>query len=303
MRLGVIVLPEQRWADAAHRWRRLDEWGFDTAWTYDHLAWRTLADSPWFATVPTLMAAAVVTSRIRLGTFVASPNFRHPVPFAKELMSLDDVSGGRFVLGVGAGGTGLDARVLGQDELSPGERVSRFKEFVELLHLLLSSPSTSYDGSWFRAVEARMLPGCVQAPRLPFVVAANGPKAMRVAAWHGQGWVTTGVTPPDAGEDRWWSGVAEACGRMDGALTDEGRSPSDIERYLSLDASGAFGLSSVDHLRDACGRARALGFAEVVVHWPRADGVYEGSESVLESVATELLPELHPTTGESKRPA
>jgi len=299
VRLGVIVLPEQRWPDAEHRWRRLDEWGFDTAWTYDHLAWRTLADGTWFATVPTLTAAAVATSRIRLGTFVASPNFRHPVPFAKELMSLDDVSGGRFVLGVGAGGTGRDAQVLGRDELSPGERVSRLAEFVELLDLLLTSPSTSYDGSFYRAVDARMLPGCVQAPRLPFVVAANGPKAMRVAARHGQGWVTTGVTPPDAGEDRWWSGVAEACGRMDGALNDEGRSPGDIERYLSLDASGAFALRSVDHLRDAAGRARALGFAEVVVHWPRAEGVYEGSEAVLESVATELLPELHPATGES----
>src|SRR5687768_4817719 len=118
MRVGVIVLPEQRWSDASSRWRRLDEWGFDSAWTYDHLAWRSLADGPWFATVPTLAAAAGVTSRIRLGTFVASPNFRHPVPFAKELMGLDDISGGRFVLGVGAGGTGFDASVLGTNELS-----------------------------------------------------------------------------------------------------------------------------------------------------------------------------------------
>ena len=238
-----------------------------------------------------------MTRRIRLGTFVTSPNFRHPVPFAKELMSLDDVAGGRFVLGVGAGGTGLDARVLGQDVLSAGERVGRFAEFVELLDLLLTSPSTSYDGSWYRSAEARMLPGCVQAPRLPFVVAANGARAMRVAARHGQGWVTTGMTTDEgAGEDRWWAGVAEAVSRMDGVLADEGRSPGDLERYLSLDASGAFGLASVDHLRDAIGRAQGLGFAEVVVHWPRAEGVYEGSEAVLEEVATELLPELHTAT-------
>ena len=86
--------------------------------------------------------------------------------------------------------------------------------------------------------------------------------------------------------------VAEAVSRMDGVLADEGRSPGDLERYLSLDASGAFGLSSVDHLRDAVGRAGGLGFAEVVVHWPRAEGVYAGSEAALEEVATELLPEL-----------
>ena len=293
MRLGVIVLPDQRWNDAAHRWRRLDEWGFDSAWTYDHLAWRSLADGPWFATVPTLTAAALVTDRIRLGTFVASPNFRHPVPFAKELMSLDDVSGGRFVLGIGAGGTGFDATVLGADDLSAGQRVDRFAEFVELLDVLLTSPRTSYDGSWFRAVDARMHPGCVQQPRLPFVVAANGPSAMRVAAVHGQAWVTTGVTPPEDGEERWWSGVANASSRMDAALEAVDRDPADLERYLSLDASGMFALSSTEHLTDAVGRAASLGFAECVVHWPRPGGVYAGDEGVLEQVAANVLPELH----------
>jgi alkanesulfonate monooxygenase SsuD/methylene tetrahydromethanopterin reductase-like flavin-dependent oxidoreductase (luciferase family) len=293
MRLGVIVLPELRWSDAADRWRRLDEWGFDSAWTYDHLSWRSLADKPWFATVPTLTAAALVTGRIRLGTFVASPNFRHPVPFAKELMSLDDVSNGRFQLGVGAGGTGFDAGVLGDRELSAGERVSRFSEFVELLDRLLTEPITSYDGTWFRAIGARMVPGCVQQPRLPFVVAANGPSAMRVAAVHGQAWVTTGVTPPEDGEERWWSGVANASSRMDAALENVGRDPADLERYLSLDASGVFALSSLEQCRDAVGRAESMGFAEVVVHWPRPDGVYSGDEAVLEQVAAELLPELH----------
>jgi alkanesulfonate monooxygenase SsuD/methylene tetrahydromethanopterin reductase-like flavin-dependent oxidoreductase (luciferase family) len=293
MRVGVIVLPEHRWSDAAHRWRRLDEWGFDSAWTYDHLAWRSLADGPWFATVPTLAAAAGVTSRIRLGTFVASPNFRHPVPFAKELMGLDDISGGRFVLGVGAGGTGFDASVLGTNELSAGERVDRFAEFVELLDRLLTSPRTSYDGTWFRAVNARMIPGCVQKPRLPFVVAANGPKSMQVAATHGQAWVTTGVTPVEDGEERWWSGVANAISRMNAALETVRRDPTGFERYLSLDASGTLALSSVERLRDTIGRAESLGFAEVVVHWPRPDGVYAGDEAVLEQVAAEVLPELH----------
>ncbi len=73
MRLGVVVLPELRWAQARDQWQRLDEWGYHSAWTYDHLAWRSLADGPWFATVPTLTAAALVTTTIRLGTFVASP--------------------------------------------------------------------------------------------------------------------------------------------------------------------------------------------------------------------------------------
>ncbi len=294
MRLGVVVLPEERWADARQQWQQLDTWGFHSAWTYDHLAWRSLADGPWFATVPVLAAAALATSTIRLGTFVASPNFRHPVPFAKELMTLDDLSGGRFQLGVGAGGTGFDAAVLGTGDLTPRQRVDRFGEFVELLDRLLTKPITSYDGTWFRAIGARMVPGCVQQPRLPFVVAANGPRAMRVVARHGQAWVTTGITPPDAGEDAWWAALPGARDRLDDALRAEGRDPGDVERYLSVDSSGAFGLDSVEHLRDVLGRAGELGFDEVVVHRPRPDGVYAGDLAVLERMAAEVLPDLDP---------
>src|SRR6478736_5578596 len=110
--VGVVVLPQQRWTEAAARWRAVEQMGFAHAWTYDHLALQKLAGEPWFATVPTLTAAALVTERIGLGTWVASPNYRHPMPFAKELISLDDVSDGRFILNVGAGGSGWDAAVL-----------------------------------------------------------------------------------------------------------------------------------------------------------------------------------------------
>src|SRR5699024_10511706 len=119
-------------------------------------------------------------------TWVASPNFRHPVPFAKDVMGLDDISEGRLLLGVGAGGTGFDAEVLGPP-VTPRVRADRFEEFVELLDVLLRDPVTTWSGTHFEAHGARMLPGCVQQPRVPFVVAANGPRALRVAARHGQG--------------------------------------------------------------------------------------------------------------------
>src|SRR2546421_6562234 len=115
MRFGVVILPEHRWPEGQRLWRRAEELGFDHGWTYDHLAWRSLRDGPWFGAVPTLAAAALATTRIRLGPLVASPNFRHPVPFAKELMTLDDVCGGRMTLGIGSGGAGGDATMLGQE--------------------------------------------------------------------------------------------------------------------------------------------------------------------------------------------
>ena len=172
MRLGVVILPEHPWREGRAIWQRAEALGFDHVWTYDHLSWRTLRDDPWFDAMPTLTAAALATERIRLGTLVASPNFRHPVPFAKELMTLDDISGGRLTLGIGSGGTGWDATVLGTPAWSPRERAAA-------------------DG-------ARNIPGCVQQPRVPLAIAATGPRAMRLAVTYGQTWVTTGDRGPES---------------------------------------------------------------------------------------------------------
>ena len=191
MRFGLTILPETRWTEAAPRWRAAEELGFDHAWTYDHLVWAGLPDSPWFGTTPTLTAAAMVTSTIRLGTFVTSPNYRHPVTLMRDLLALDDISGGRFTLGLGTGGD-LDARLLGGPDLTVRQRVERFHEFAELLDALLTRDHVDADGRWFRAVDARTLPGPVQQPRIPFVMAANGPRSLRLAARLGQGWVTNG---------------------------------------------------------------------------------------------------------------
>src|SRR3954469_7693694 len=139
MRVGMVILPELRWSQAQERWRRAEEYGFAHAWTYDHLAWRDLADGPWFDAVATLTAAATATQTTRLGTLVASPNFRHPVHFAREITALDDISKGRLTLGLGAGAAApsFDALVLGGPDLTTRERVDRFGEFLELLDLLL----------------------------------------------------------------------------------------------------------------------------------------------------------------------
>jgi alkanesulfonate monooxygenase SsuD/methylene tetrahydromethanopterin reductase-like flavin-dependent oxidoreductase (luciferase family) len=244
VRIGIVILPDERWAIASRRWRLAEEYGFDHAWTYDHLGWRDLIDGPWFDAVPTLTAAAMVTGRIRLGTFVASPNFRHPVHFAREITALDDISAGRLLLGVGAGGTGFDSAVLGGPELTPRERVDRFTEFLALLTHLLENDRTDFTGTHYRAVNARTTPGPVQQPRPPLVVAANGPRALRLAAQYGDGWVTTGAQAVDD-EAAWWRSVAEVSARFTDAAGD--RSP---DRYLNLDSSPVFSLSSVAAFTD-----------------------------------------------------
>ncbi|MEV6814024.1 LLM class flavin-dependent oxidoreductase [Micromonospora sp. NPDC051296] len=290
MRIGIVILPDQRWSVAQHRWRQADEWGFDHAWTYDHLGWRDLVDGPWFDSMTTLTAAATVTSRIRLGTLVASPNFRHPAAFARQVTALDDVAGGRVLLGVGAGGIGFDSAVLGGETLPPRQRVDRFAEFIELLDAILLKDGTTWRGDWFATVDARNNPGCVQAPRVPFVVAANGPRSMRLAARFGQGWVTTGPGEDDLAA--WWAGVAEMVSRLDSTLVAEGRDPASLDRYLSLDSAPVFSLSSAQFFADQVGRAAELGFTDVITHWPRESSWYAGDEVVLVDVATRLLPGL-----------
>lgn len=297
MRHGIVILPQQPWAEARRVWQQAEELGFDHAWTYDHLSWRSLADQPWGATIPTLTAAATSTTTIRLGTFVSSPNFRHPVPFAKDLATLDDVSGGRFLLGVGSGGTGFDAFVLGQSQLTGRERHERFVEFVRGLDALLrfeepgsggiSAGGISFKGEWFTAHEARMVGTPAQHPRMPFIVAADGPKGLQLVAELADGWVTLGHESDDL--DAWWQSVAEVSRRLDDVLAEHGRDSASLDRYLNLDIH-QYALESVGAWEDAVGRASALGFTDVVTHWPRNDGVYAGSEEVLIEVASRLRP-------------
>ena len=101
----------------------------------------------------TLAGLARETSRIRLGTLVSSPNYRHPVTFMRDLLALDDISGGRIICGLGTGGD-VDARLLGEAH-TVRERVDRFHEFTALLDRLLREDHVDHAGDHYRAVDAR----------------------------------------------------------------------------------------------------------------------------------------------------
>ena len=281
LRHGITILPEAPWREAAPRWRAAEQLGFDHAWTYDHLVWGGLPESPWHAAVPTLAAAAGVTSRIGLGTFVASPNYRHPYPFVRELHTLDDLTGGRLLCGVGTGGD-LDSGILGES-YPVRDRVDRFHEFVGLLRRLLHEDHVEHDGVWYRTRDARTLPGPAGEP-VPLLVAANGPRSIRLAAALGDGWVTFGGQGDTL--DGWFGHVAGLSSRYEDACALAGREPG--RRVLSLDASPRYALESAATYAEMAGRAAELGFTDVVTHWPRAEGPYAGDEAVLEQVAATL---------------
>jgi alkanesulfonate monooxygenase SsuD/methylene tetrahydromethanopterin reductase-like flavin-dependent oxidoreductase (luciferase family) len=272
MRVGVVVLPEHSWQRARVVWQRMEEFGFAHAWTYDHLSWRGFRDKAWYGAIPTLTAAAAVTSRIRLGTLVGSPNFRHPVSLARELVTVDDVSGGRFTLGFGAGGLGFDATVCGNAPWSNAERSRRYAEFVTMLDRLLTDRELTYRGEYYAADGARAHPGCVQEPRIPFYLAATGEKGMRLAATLGQGWISNA---PDAT-------LADQVRRFNDAC--DGR---ELSRLIVADSADRQPLASIEAFRDAAGRYAELGFTDLVVHEPRAEPPYQADYAVLEQVAAE----------------
>ncbi|MFF7330564.1 LLM class flavin-dependent oxidoreductase [Streptomyces sp. NPDC008150] len=292
LRLSTVILPVDRWHEGGRdKWRRAEELGFHATYTYDHLSWRTFRDGPWFGAVPTLTAAAAVTERLRLGTLVTSPNFRHPVTLAKDLISLDDVSGGRITLGIGAGGNGFDATVLGQEPWTPRERADRFGEFVPLLDRLLTEDAVSQRGEFYSADEARDIPGCVQRPRLPFAVAATGPRGMRLAARYGQAWVTTGDPKlfEEGTPEQSRAALAGQVGRLGAACEETGRDVAELDKILltafTPDRNRPF--ESVEAFVDFAGRHAELGFTEIVVHWPIADSEFAIDPGVFEAIVTE----------------
>ena len=300
MRLSTVILPYRRWHERGRAaWQRAEELGFHTAYTYDHLSWRSFRDGPWFGAIPTLTAAAGVTEQMRLGTLVTSPNFRHPVTLAKELISLDDISGGRVTLGIGAGGNGFDATVLGQEPWTPRERADRFAEFVPLLDRLLTEDGqdgVSYVGDFYSAHEARNIPGCVQRPRLPFAVAATGPRGLRLAARYGQAWVTTGDpklyetgTPEQSRR-----ALRDQVEKLGKACADIGRDTDALDKVLLTGFTPDRGrpLESLDAFVDFAGQHRELGFTEIVIHWPIPDSDFAADEAVFERIAMEGLTQL-----------
>jgi alkanesulfonate monooxygenase SsuD/methylene tetrahydromethanopterin reductase-like flavin-dependent oxidoreductase (luciferase family) len=285
MRIGVLMLPTDPWPQTVARARHLEELGYASLWTYDHLSWRRYRNRPWFAAVPWLTGLAAATSTVRLGTMVASPNFRHPVTLAKEAMTLDHISGGRITLGIGAGGEGFDATVLGGEPLRPAERADRLAEFVEVLDALLRHPETSHRGKRYAVDAAMMLPGCVQQPRLPLAVAAAGPRTLALAARYADAWISVAgsagrVAPPV----RW------QVEQLDEQCASIGRDPAGIERILLIGDVDDRPLSSVAAFAEFTGRYAELGFGEIVFHHPRPDDpVWTDDPRIVDAIAAELF--------------
>jgi alkanesulfonate monooxygenase SsuD/methylene tetrahydromethanopterin reductase-like flavin-dependent oxidoreductase (luciferase family) len=288
MQIGLVILPSDGWREAKALWQWADGAGFATAWTYDHIRWGGMPDGPWHAAIPVLAAAAGVTSSVRLGTLVATPNFRHPVTLARDALALDDLSAGRLDLGLGPGSAGPDATALGQEAWLPSERMARFGEFLQVLRPIIdgaASTSTTMTTAHYSAVAVPSTPGAVQSP-LPLTIAAGGAKGLELAARYGQQWVTIG---PTGAAPRTADSVLDAARRQSGQLVAAcrtgGRDPGTIGKVLLWTPVEPV-LTSVDQFDELVGPYAELGFDQFVLHHPEQTGPYGGSCAVFERIAS-----------------
>jgi len=219
---------EVRWPELLDMTRAIEDLGFDSVWVGEHLLYRwedRPARGPWEAW--TLLAAiAASTTRIELGPLVACTNFHNPALLAKQAATIDELSGGRFVLGLGAGWNETEFRAYGY----PYEhRIDRFEEAFTIIRTLLREGAIDFDGRWYQARDCELLP---RGPRLagpPLMIGSNGPRMLHPTMPYADSW------------NSWYNdfgnrpgGVAPLRDRVDEACRDVGRDPTDVERTLAI---------------------------------------------------------------------
>ena len=158
------------------RVRRAEALGYDVLLVTDHL---TRQLSP----VPAMAAAAAVTTRLRIGSYVFANDFRHPLMLAREAATMDVLSGGRLEFGLGAGWRVSDYRQLGIPYDPPAMRIDRLEEALGIIRRLFAGETVTHEGPAYRLGAARLSPAPVQAP-IPIMLGGGGPRLMRIAAQH-----------------------------------------------------------------------------------------------------------------------
>jgi alkanesulfonate monooxygenase SsuD/methylene tetrahydromethanopterin reductase-like flavin-dependent oxidoreductase (luciferase family) len=288
MRLGVVIPQVRPWRELAVDFAWAEVTGYDVAYVYDHLTHPTAAGGWLGDGFSTLVAAASATTTMELGTLVASATLHSPVALARLAATVDDVSGGRLVLGLGAGSPRC-ALVDRDEEPTPGEMSRRLADVVSGLRAVWDG-AQAWQGETrgFSGIETLPLPPGATPPFL--MLAAHGPRALRLVARYADGWNTYGGPGATTlGPDDFWSAVQAQAARLDEACEAESRDPRDLRRSLLLGYGIVRPTESVAAYLEAVERGEALGFDELVVYGPGAEGGPFASDPDVHAEALERL--------------
>jgi len=227
-----IQLPEVerdvRWPELLDMTRAIEDLGFDSVWVGEHLLYRWTdrpARGPWEAWA-VLAAIAVSTARIELGPLVACTNFHNPALLAKQAATIDELSGGRFVLGLGAGWNETEFRAYGYPF---DHRIDRFEEAFTIIRTLLREGAIDFDGRWYQARDCELLPRGPRPAGPPLMIGSKGPRMLRATMAHADSWNAwyndTGNRP---------SGIPAVRALVDEACREVGRDPAQVERTVAV---------------------------------------------------------------------
>ncbi len=229
LRVG-IQLPE---VERAVRWPELrdmagvaEDAGFDSLWVGDHLLYRDPGEAPrgpWEAW-SILAALAELTERVQLGPLVASVSFHNPAMLAKKAAAVDEISGGRLILGLGAGWNEPEYRAFG---FPFDHRVERFEEAFAIIRGLLRDGAVDFEGRYHQARDCVLLPP--PARRVPIMVGTVGPRMLRLAAAHADAWNAWFTWYGNTVE-----GLRELREKVDEACAAVGRDPGTLERTVAV---------------------------------------------------------------------
>jgi alkanesulfonate monooxygenase SsuD/methylene tetrahydromethanopterin reductase-like flavin-dependent oxidoreductase (luciferase family) len=219
---------EVRWPELLDMIRAIEDLGFDSIWVGEHLLYRFFdrePRGPWEAW--TLMAAiAAVTSRVEFGPLVACTNFHNPALLAKQATALDEVSGGRLILGLGAGWNETEFVAYGYPY---DHRIARFEEAFTIIRSLLREGAVDFEGRWYQVRDCEILPRGPRPAGPPLMIGSNGPRMLRatlpyVDSWNS--WFADTGNRPD--------GVPALRDRVDAACREVGRNPTEVERTVAV---------------------------------------------------------------------
>lgn len=216
-----------RWPDIRDLAKRAEEIGFDTVWTADELLWRPEGGrvQGWWECVAMTGAVAAATSRIKVGTWILSALHHNPAILAKIVETLDEISGGRFVFGLGAGHAGRQGHAFGLPE---DRTVGRFEEALEIIVPLLREGRADFEGTFHAARDVEQRPLGPRPGAIPIMIGAKGPKMLRLAARHADIWSWFVEERSDLTE------FGPRLAALEAACAEVGRDPATIGRSAGI---------------------------------------------------------------------
>jgi F420-dependent oxidoreductase-like protein len=248
LRFGVLTYPEHiTYRDIAEVWQEIDTLGFATAFVFDHFVPFTgNPNGPCLEAWTLLSALAAQTKHVHAGVLVTGNTYRHPAVLAKMAVTVDHVSNGRLILGLGAGWLETEHRMYGIPFSTTSGRAQQLREAVEVFKRLFTQEKSTFTGKYYQLKDAPFAPKAVQKPHPPLLIGGTGPKViLPLAARQANIWHFYGGSEAQS--------IRRTCAAFDAVCRKVGRDPEEVEKATSLSPSQLVGS-----LKEVVARLRAL---------------------------------------------